>query len=145
MKVLWAIICESSSVDQETNNISLFNVLEHVQVPEPPAANGESSYPPAAPFSYRLIASFCRTNLKEPERGIGRIRLQFPNEAGDGFFPEFEIDLEDGDRHMVVGRFPFMPISGQGTYTYTIESLTDTGDWLPMFEVPLEVSFEMSD
>lgn len=114
-------------------------------MPEPPTPKSDSGPPPAAPLSHRLIAAFCRSDADSSEKGTGRIRLRFPTEQGDGLFDEFEIDLEYAHRNTIVGHFPFIPISGEGTYTYVVESLTESGDWQPLFEVPLEVSFETGD
>ncbi|MDE2844440.1 MAG: hypothetical protein OXN21_13825 [Chloroflexota bacterium] len=145
MKVLWAIICEGTSIDKETNNISLFNVLELVQVPEPPTENCKPGRPPVAPFSYRIVVSFCRSEPDRAERGAGRIRLVFPTEQVDGLFEEFDIDLENADRNTFVCHIPFIPISGEGTYTYIVESYTELSEWQPLFEIPLEVSFEIGN
>ena len=41
MKVIWAVLCENSVIDRDTNNVSLLNVLEQMQlVAEPPVVTG---------------------------------------------------------------------------------------------------------
>ena len=143
MKVLWAIICEGSSVDRESNNVSLFNVLEQIQIPEPPAVDASNDARPAAPIPYRLVVLFCRSDQMVGEKGTARIALRFPTEEEPVIFPQSVIDLEVAQRNRLVSRFPFLPVSGEGTYKFVIEELTDSVQWQELFEVPVEVSFQV--
>ncbi|OGE88206.1 MAG: hypothetical protein A2760_02705 [Candidatus Doudnabacteria bacterium RIFCSPHIGHO2_01_FULL_50_67] len=36
---IWTILCSSSSIDQSTNNISLYNIIEQIAVKKPPMDN----------------------------------------------------------------------------------------------------------
>ena len=142
MKVLWAIICQSSAVDQETNNVSLFNLLEQVHVPEPPTG-GEANEPfPVAPISFSIVALLSRTNLSMGESGKGRIRIEFPSDAAPDLLPDFEYDLEVALHHRIRFHFQGMPIKGEGIYRFLIEEEAASGQWTQLFEAPLIVSYQ---
>ena len=145
MKVLWAIVCEGSSVDRESNNISLFNVLEQVQFLEPPEADSSGDLRPAIAMHFRLVILFSRTDPGAAEKRASRIVLHFPTDAEPAVFPQSEIDLEVALRNRLVSRFPLLPINGQGTYRFVIEGLADSLEWQRLFEIPLEVSFQSQE
>ena len=145
MKALWAILCESSIVDQETNRISLLNILEGIRVPEPLAAIAEESSLPAAPVNCDLFILFARSDPESGERGNGRIRVQFPADTPPAKIPapapEFEVDLTSAQQHRVRIRFPVLPYYKQGSYLFVIEAADAAGGWDQLFEIPLEVSY----
>ena len=143
MKALWAIVCEGSSVDRESNSVSLFNVLEQVQFPEPPSVDATTDVRPAAPIAYRVVVLFCRSDPTIGEKRAARIALRFPTGEEPVIFPQGVIDLEVAQRNRLVSRFPFLPIDGEGTYYFVVEELADSAEWLQLFEVPLEVSFQI--
>lgn len=145
MRVPWAVICESSVVDQETNRVSLFNILEEIQVPEPLDAITEETSLPAAPVNFELFILFSRSDLAVGEQGKGRIQIRFPSdtpvEKSPGLSPEFEIPLTTAHQHRVRIRFPVLPYYSEGTYRFDIEASTSSEAWSHLFEVPLEVSY----
>ena len=145
MKALWAILCESSVVDQETNRISLLNILEGIRVPEPLDPIAEESSLPAAPLNCDLFILFARSDPEAGEGGKGRIRMQFPADTPvarlPGPAPEFDVDLTAAQQHRVRLRFPVLPYYKQGTYHFIIEAADAAGGWQQLFEIPLEVSY----
>lgn len=148
MRVSWAVICESSVVDQETNRVSLFNILEEIQVPEPlDDAIAEEASLPAAPVKFELFILFARSDLAVGEQGKGRIQMRFPGdtpaEKSPGPSPEFEIQLTSARQHRVRIRFPVMPYYGEGNYHFGIEVATETEDWQKLFDAPLVVSYSV--
>ena len=145
MKVLWAVLCESSVVDQETNRISLLNILEGIRVPEPLDAIAEESSLPAAPVNCDLFILFARSDPEAGEQGKGRIRMLFPADTPGAKLPdpapEFAVDLTAAQQHRVRLRFPVVPYYKQGTYHFSIEAADAADGWQPLFEIPLEVSY----
>ena len=147
MRVHWAVICESSVVDQETNRVSLFNILEEIQVPEPLEEITEESTLPAAPVKFELFILFARSDLEVGEQGKGRIQIRFPSdtptEKSPGPSPELDIQLTSAHQHRVRIRFPVLPYYGEGSYHFGIEVATEPGDWQQLFDVPLVVSYSV--
>lgn len=79
IETLWAIVVRSSSIDIETNAVSLFHALEEINfkgmIPE-----RKDAEPIAAPVSHELIALFARTDdLKEELRYELKFRMADPN------------------------------------------------------------------
>jgi len=151
LKVTWAILCERSVVDGDTNNLSLFNVIEEVIVastpPQAPPA-GESlsegvsepgpRYLGLAAGSFELVTLWARSTQEAPERGCGRVRLIFP--AGESHLgPEYEVDLTRYLRLRHRMRISGLPIRGEGNYRFVTDGRGDSGEWAEMFEVPLRV------
>ena len=141
MKVTWAVICEGSSIDQESNNISLFNLLDQLLLPEPPDEMAESNRPVMAAVRLLLVAMFSRSDSDQGETATGRIAIHFPDDIEPQFLPVFEIDLESA--HRLRGKFNLVgiPVSGEGLYHFQIQILGDDGNWDFAYEVPVEVSY----
>lgn len=140
MKVIWAILCQSTVIDRYTNNVSLFNVIEEITIPSTPpqGASGRGGMGAGAAVVFQLVSLWVRSDLAVPERGYGRIRLATPdNQISTG--QEFEVDLTQFLRLRQRTHMSTLPIRGEGIYRFMIDGRTDTQDWAEMFEVPLRV------
>lgn len=140
MKVLWATICQSSSIDRETNNVSLFNILEQISVPEPPAIGEETMSLSAASGPFELFILASRTDEDIGEHYQARVRLCFPSNGAEASFP-IEFDMISVHRNRIRIGFPALPISGEGIYRFIIEA-GENENWYELFEIPLLVSYQ---
>ena len=43
MKVLWALLCKNVITDQDTNNISLIEVVDELTIPAPPPQSASTT------------------------------------------------------------------------------------------------------
>lgn len=142
MKVLWAILCERAVVDQETNNISLFNVIEEVTIPaQPPMFLTDANAKNVLPTAFELIVLWGRSNSDVPERGLGRVSILIPD-ATPKITQEHDIDLSVFLRLRSKLRLPGLPVGGEGTYLFKIDGKLTGGEWTEMFELPLRVVFQ---
>ena len=151
MKVLWAVICEGSATDQETNNISLFTIVEEMHIPEPPgdeppgdeSAGDESAGDgsPLFPARLLLVALFSRSDFDIEEKGEARLVIHLANGQSVVTQPHLEVDLESAHRSRIKFNLPGIPVGGQGQYKFELQALSDESDWDPIFEVPIHVSF----
>lgn len=144
MKVLWAVLCQGSAVDQETNNVSLYNILEQLDVPEPPAEPPDTSTLRAALRPLELFILFSRTVSEVPEAGRANVRLIFPSDDPPASF-QIDVDLSQAHRHRVRINLPGMPVSGEGEYLFVVEALGDDGDSIPLFEIPFTVAYQVQE
>jgi hypothetical protein len=147
LKVIWAILCERAVVDRETNNISLFNVVEEVAVPaQPPVSLKELGLPHGVvPVVFRLVVLWSRSDQGVPEKGRGRVRVGMPTET-IAFGGEFDVDLMEFLRSRAMINLPGLPIGGgDGIYRFLIDGKTNSEDWTQMFELPLRVTFQHQD
>lgn len=142
MKVLWSVLCERAVVDRDTNNISLFNVIEEVALPaQPPMSLTDAIAKNVVPTAFELIVLWARSNSDVPERGLGRVSILIPD-ATPKFTQEHDIDLSQFLRLRSRLRLPGLPVGGEGTYLFKIEGKPSGGEWTEMFELPLRVMFQ---
>jgi hypothetical protein len=127
--------------------VSLFNVIEEIIVSAPPLGAQQTELVPAGVLPlpmFHLVTLWTRSIQEVPEEGQGRLRVLLP---GDSSVPstEFHIDLTQFLRSRVAMPLTSLPMRGEGTYTFVIESLTGPSEWTQMFELPLRVAFQRRD
>ena len=146
MKIVWAVLCENSVIDRDTNNVSLINVLEQMQlVAEPPVLSEAEPIPESrVPAQMQMVILSERSDMSVPERGRCRLRLITPD-GKESHPSEFEVDLTKTLRHRFRMNFQGIPITSQGRYMFTVDVKAETGHWIESFEVPLEVSIIIQD
>ena len=145
MKVIWAILCERVAIDRETNNLSLFNVIEEVTVPaQPPLSLSEAIPKGVIPATFELVVLWVRSDLDVPERGLGRIRILIPD-VSEEITQEYEVDLSQFLRLRARLRLPGIPAGGGGIYSFIIEGKPPGEDWTMMFDLPLRVVLQAQD
>ena len=143
MKILWAFICRSSAIDVETNNISLFHIIEDIEVPtEPPARETSVAPRPMAVGSFEFIAAATRDDPASAEQVPARVILYFPDESPPETLAEIDIDLATADRYRLRLGMPGLPMGGLGSYRFAIEAVLDGPDvWHKLHEVTLELAY----
>lgn len=146
MKVIWAVLCQSSAVDGESNNLSLFNIIEEVTITAPPPQEGrEIGQLGALPMVSELVILWSRSDQSVGEHGLGRLRIMLPEgkEPDDPTYkPQvtpFDVNMTQHLRLRHRLRFMGLPIVGEGIYLFVIDGKSQDGDWEKMFEVPLRV------
>lgn len=147
MKVIWAILCQNSVIDGDTNNVSLFNVVEELTLPAPPpeAPRGRQLTVglTLAPL-FQLVVLWTRSNQEVPEQARGRVRLLLPNDQ-EAVNQEFEVDLTQYLRLRNRINIAAFPVGPEGIYRFVVEGMTGTSEWAQMFELPLRVVFQRQD
>lgn len=139
--MIWAVLCEGTSTDQETNNVSLFNILEEIHFPEPPDQSQEPDRFPITPVRFTLMALFSRTSVDEAEKSTARLVIGFPDSGPPDILPEFVVDLESAHRNRVKLNFGGLPVRGEGEYRFEIQSPSGNYEWFRLFEIPLQISY----
>lgn len=136
-------------MDRETNNISLFNVVEEVVVAaQPPLSLKQLGLPEGVvPVVFQLVVLWARSDPAVPEKGRGRLRVEMPTDTrvlGN----EFDADLTAFLRLRTVINLPGLPAgagASDGIYRFLIDGKTELADWTEMFELPLRVTFQRAD
>lgn len=155
MNVIWAILCERVVIDRDTNNVSLFNVIEEVTVPaQPPLALSQMNIPAGvSPGMFELVVLWVRSDFEVSERGRGRVRLLVPTAKGallvsaakDALIRDFEVDLTQFLRLRTRLRFPGLPVGDTGTYRFVIQGKAGDSEWSTMFELPIRVLIQAQE
>ena len=133
---LWTILCTNSSIDQATNNISLFSVIEQVQISQAP-----TDQQIVLTTQFHLVMLWMRSNLDQPEMGTARFSLQFPTgEVLNG--AEIQVELSTAIRSRTVITIAGLPLRGPGLYTFISEfRAVDATEFSRVHELPLQVVF----
>ncbi len=133
VKVLWALLCQSASVDQQTNAVSVFNVLEELTLSTTPI---DATKPPTSietmdfPAKTQVNTKYTMVVQTEREPGVNRdaqvtMRLAITDPAGETLVShEFPVSFGfmDKTRARAIINFENMLVTKTGRYTYTIST-----------------------
>ena len=144
MKVVWAILCKDTIVNRDTNNMTLVEVIEELNVvASPPQGTPVPELGFSAVLDLHLVSLWVRTEPSVPEKGQARFKAVTPK-GREVVTAEAEVDLTEGPRlradgHLLESPFPF---SDDGTYFFKIEMRTPESDWEEVYELPLWVQIQ---
>jgi hypothetical protein len=130
---VWTVICSRVVVDQESNNLSIQNVLERVTIP------GEPIPETLVPMPFEVVTMLTRADREEPVRGSMRMQMLFP--SGKVFDTrEADIAMTRHTTYRVRNRFSGLPIAEAGRHVFTVE-LRNAGEeqWRQVAAVPLMI------
>lgn len=134
MKHIWSVLCTKSIIDQETNNLSLINVIEEIRPQSPLPEKGE------VPFGYSLVTLWTRDKQKEPESGDVRIKFISPSGKTLQTCMEYTVTLDNNtQRSRVRAVIQSLPINQGGIYNFRIEYKVGSS-WKKASEIPVTIS-----
>src|SRR5258708_30269464 len=93
MRHVWYILCAKASIDRETNNISLFEVLESVQM----QIAGPFVFPGQVPLEATFVTLWARDNPAQGTREQTQVRILAPDSSPLGTITS-DIDLQANPR-----------------------------------------------
>lgn len=120
---VWSVLCQDSAVDAESNNISLWTVLEQISV-----AVKKGPLPTSLPIKAELVTFWDTSKEKLPVSIETRVEIEGPDgKPIKG--AEFNVSANKVRQRMRVN-FNSLPIRGSGTH-YFIVSIKRGRKWLP--------------
>jgi hypothetical protein len=122
------IIAQSFAVDRTSNALSIFNILEAINLPaeDPPPERS----PTALPIPFSVIQFWSRGEATQPEKAETRVRIVAPNGTQLAVVP-IAVDLETAPRVRTMLNAAAFPYAGVGEYRF--ESELRVGDeWKPI-------------
>lgn len=132
---VWTVLCSRALIDRDSNNISIHNVLEQLNIAAPPQPDL------ALNIHFEILSLWVRTNSDVPAQGTSRVTLEDP-QGKRRIVSELTIDLAEVERarHRVLGQG--LEVSQAGRYNFLVE-LQETGrsEWREVAVVPLTVVF----
>jgi hypothetical protein len=140
MHHVWSVLCSHSLIDQETNNISLFGVLEQISATGPPVT-GERQ---AVPINCELVTLWSRSIPDQSETGRFRLRCETPNTLL--FESEGDIDLTNHRRRRLRAKIDLLPVPETATYYFRmcLWNAADN-DWCEVAAIPLDVEINVQE
>ena len=129
---VWSVLCARSIVDRDSNNISLLDVIEQLNL-------AIVELPAIIPAQFELVTLWTRADNDMPAIGRGRVRYLCPtNELLAQI--EHAIDHSDYRRTRQRSGLVGLPISGFGRHSLHVElQVAEDGEWTEVANLPLEV------
>ena len=132
---VWTVLCSRSVIDIETNNVSIQDVIEQLNIPGEPKPDGFLAIP------FELISLWSRSDPENPEHGTERIIFITPS-GKSTVVAEPKINLSEAERHRNRVKFPGLPIAEEGQHYFQIEYMVDKGKWKKVASLPLSIVFD---
>jgi hypothetical protein len=150
-KIVFAVACTSASIDQQSNNVSLFNILEDVQFNATfVGKRSDQSENIAVPFPFSLVILFARVDTSKTERSIpvyARISVVDPSNKILSEIPvEGSIEATKKRFRMTV-QFNGLTVTKSGTYSFKVSLLNakDEKETVQDFDLPLDIAINISE
>lgn len=139
MKVrhFWTVLCERSLIDSSTNNISLINAIEQLNVALVDPTGGLAG-PGAAAFQCSLVSLWGRQDLEIPTKAVVKFEIRDP----EGVLlheSERDLDLTEKRRIRFRNNFNAFPVTVSGVYEFLVFLQVDDANWEQVASVPVEV------
>jgi hypothetical protein len=145
MKHLWSLICQNVITSQETNSVTLVEVIEELKFSpnENPGAREmienalrEGNF--ALPVNFSLVTTWLRSNPESPESAQVRVDIKAPN--GDILTQQgYSVDFSEHARLRARTVVPILPFKGDGTYQFVVYHKVGN-EWQEDVSIPLAVS-----
>jgi hypothetical protein len=134
-RLVWAVLCSRIIVDQATQNVSLIETIEEIQIsPTPPVGQ-----PAIVPIQMDLAALVVRSQSSVPESTSLKTIFLDPNgtKISDN---QIQLDLNEFARCRAFVRINALSISMLGTHHIDVQ-LGDpsTNHWTSFADIPLEI------
>jgi hypothetical protein len=132
---VWTVACIHAVVDQESNLVSLLDVIEQINIPEKPSPNK------AIGLTLDLTSLWVREDPQAPEQGHAKITFITPSGNELKSLP-MNIDLSEHERLRTRGRFVGLPAPENGRYTFRVElAIESTEEWNVVASIPIRIMF----
>lgn len=138
---VWTVVCSKSVVDQESNNITLMDVVEQINaaVAVPPEAGGEQ--PTVLPFNFEVVTLWSRADLETPITGRARVLLIAPSGQQHESMPEYEINLVDHKRFRGRIKAQGLPADTSGVVRFRVQlRIGDEEEWHDAANIPVQIN-----
>lgn len=147
IRVMWGLVCSLSSIDQEKNNISLFNVINQVNISsvdfDKVKSGGHKGL--IIPISHELVIMLRRMVVQglESDELKADLKVSFVNPQGEtiGEVLSPVTFVPNTKNHGQRINFASFTIQSEGDYEYRI-SILEKGfpDFVDLYSIPLSVA-----
>jgi hypothetical protein len=133
---IWSVLCSRALLDKDSNNISLIEVIEQINVGAIPPGDQLA----AIPMPMELVTLWCRAPEDPPTSG--RARVVIIGVTGTRTeLPPYNIDLATYPRVRNRSRFAGVQYQQLGRMEFVVELQVGDGDeWTPVAKLPVQVA-----
>lgn len=144
---VWTVLCRASSIDKDSGELSLFQVMEGFTISGPLSEALEGTPTgslPVAPMNILLVSFWVRSDPAKPEKNA-RVRYVMVTPTGKRIAEtEASISLHDNQRSrhkLIINHFPIF--GKDGTYEWRTQVPgKKSGSWRTVARTPFEVTFQ---
>ena len=150
VKCLWAVLCQSSVVDSQSNNVSLHNVLEQLNIEATPQDSKQQVADKDAvikvPFHFQIVALW--KNLTEKKQGLkADLKVKFIDPKGDlvqELINTLDFPKDKPRNRVIIGSDAILVnMNRSGEYRFILEVREpESTDFKEAFSIPLEVAIK---
>jgi len=141
LKHRWTLLCERFSIDQRSNNVTLFGIIDELHVPKSAVSEAMAAgKPAAAQIQSVLVVQTERSDVGVPEKGVIECRL-FDAEGQELGSSRADVSLERGRRARSAFNINVLPVTNEGIYLYRVFHVVE-GESQQVDELPLRVMFD---
>jgi hypothetical protein len=131
---VWTVLCSRAVIDVDSQNVSIHNVIEQLNVAAEPAPDLVIG------IAYELVSLWVRSEIDTPTKGRTRVTLISPTGATTAV-AEMPIDLSQVERARHRISCQGLHVTGPGRYVFRVELSEEDGEWRRVASVPLRVVF----
>ena len=131
----FSLICGHAVIDERTKFLSIFNVIEQINV------NAEPDQTIRIPMRFDLVSVWVKSDVNNSENGRSRVSLCNPNGTSNNIC-EIDIKLIDSTFFRSILNFSGIELKGPGMYRFIIEFMTDEQEWEKVSEILFTVNYE---
>jgi hypothetical protein len=138
---IWSVLCRQSVIDTDTNNITIQNVLEQLDI-DAVVKGSEVNLPTNIniPIDYELVSLWYKKD-RSSEEPVD-IKLSVINPRGTEVYcmDQHAIAPKGTGRLRTRAKITGMVVTDSGDYTFRLQFKNQKGDYVPVAEIPLEVN-----
>lgn len=135
---IWTMPCRICTIDRDTNNVSLIEILEQIQVQKLSPTKGAAGVGLA---QLEIVTLWGRSDPEVPTSGKARTSLISPTGEMAFSFP-YDVDLTNHKRTRQRGKMLGFPATTPGRYVFRVESQVAEDEWQTVAEIPIWVEVQ---
>ena len=137
---VWSVLCARWALNPTTHNLTLFEVIEDIELPKPPQGG-----PVMVRAGWTLVSVYRRTDRAVPEDFEQRIEVAGPSGKIAMGPLVHTVSLGNAVRARCVTKIEALEVREEGTHTFRVAHRLANAEWIDDAKVLLEVSFEKKE
>jgi hypothetical protein len=137
-RLVWTVLCGRATIDSQTNNLSLIDVIEEFTVQVDPSVKLPFANPVLVPISLVLVSMFERSNPAQGEKILCRAIFVRPTGAQ---YPatNFDVDMSQHARARFLLNINGIPVVEPGMHYFEVEMEVTPSQFHKTAKLPVEI------
>ena len=132
---VWTVVCSRAVIDRESNNVSLQNIIEQINI------RGEPIPDTVIAVQLEVVTLWVRADFDVPSQATTRLTFLSPFGNVLGSFGS-DIDLSEYERFRARAKFEALPMPEPGHYAFRMEFKNKgESEWHEVATIPLKIVF----